>query len=53
MQEFRNRIAGLCCFNVKNDPVLMGFKKLFGESAEESFEGYSEIVGTVLMIFQK
>lgn len=49
MQEFRNRIAGLCCFNVKNDPVLMGFKKLFGESAEESFEGYSEIVGTVLM----
>lgn len=48
MQEFRNRIAAICCFNVKNDPVLVGFKKLFGESAEESFEGYSEIVGEVL-----
>lgn len=49
MQEFRNKIAGICCFNVKNDPVLNGFKKLFGDSAEESFEGYAQIVGTVLM----
>lgn len=48
MQEFRNKIASLCCFNVKNDPVLLGFKKLFGESAEESFEGYAEIASTVL-----
>ena len=49
MQEFRNKIAGLCCFNVKDDPVLQGFRRLFGESAEESFEGYAQIVGTVLM----
>lgn len=49
MQEFRNKIAGICCFNVKNDPVLNGFKKLFGDSTEESFEGYAQIVGTVLM----
>ena len=48
MQEFRNKIAGMCCFNVKDDPVLKGFRKLFGGSAEESFEGYSEIVGNVL-----
>lgn len=48
MREIRNRIASICCFNVKNDPVLQGFKMLFGESAEESFEGYSRIVGTVL-----
>lgn len=48
MQEFRNKIASLCCFNVKNDPVLLGFRKLFGESAEESFEGYAEIASTVL-----
>lgn len=41
-------IAGMCCFNVKNDPVICGFKKLFGSSAEESFEGYSEIAGNVL-----
>ena len=49
MQEFRNKIAGLCCFNVKDDPVLRGFKKLFADSAEESFEGYAQIVGKVLM----
>lgn len=48
MREFRNKIAGMCCFNVKSDPVLEGFKKLFGETEEESFEGYSEIVGNVL-----
>lgn len=48
MQEYRNKIAGLCCFNVKDDPVLQGFKMLFGETAEESFEGYAKIVGTVL-----
>lgn len=48
MQEFRNKIAGLCCFNVKDDPVLQGFKRLFGSSAEESFEGYAQIVGAVL-----
>lgn len=48
MQEFRNKIAGICCFDVKDDPVLQGFKKLFGSSAEESFEGYAQIVGTVL-----
>lgn len=48
MQEYKNKIAGLCCFNVKDDPVLQGFKMLFGETAEESFEGYAQIVGTVL-----
>lgn len=48
MQEFRNKIAGMCCFNVKDDPVLQGFKMLFADSAEESFEGYAQIVGTVL-----
>ena len=48
MQEFRNKIAGICCFNVKDDPVLQGFKRLFAGSAEESFEGYAQIVGTVL-----
>ena len=48
MQEYKNKIAGICCFNVKDDPVLNGFKMLFGGSADESFEGYSRIVGTVL-----
>lgn len=48
MQEFRNKIAGICCFNVKDDPVLQGFRRLFGDSAEESFEGYAQIVGAVL-----
>lgn len=48
MQEFRTRIAGLCCFNVKDDIVLKGFKMLFSENIEDSFEGYSMIVGEVL-----
>lgn len=48
MQNFRNQIAGICCFNVKNDPVLKGFKMLFSENIEDSFEGYSQIAGEVL-----
>lgn len=48
MQEFRTRIAGLCCFNVKDDIVLKGFKMLFSDNIEDSFEGYSRIVGEVL-----
>lgn len=44
MEDYRKKIAGICCFNVKNDPLLKGFAKLFGDSALESVEGYTEIV---------
>ena len=48
MQDIRCKIAGLCCFNVKNDPLLKGFCGLFGNSAD-SFEGYSEIISALLL----
>lgn len=44
MEDYRKKIAGICCFNVKDDPLLCGFGKLFGKSALESVEGYTEIV---------
>ena len=44
MEEYRKKIAGICCFNVKDDPLLRGFGKLFGKSALKSVEGYTEIV---------
>lgn len=44
MEDYRKKTAGICCFNVKNDPLLRGFGKLFGKSALKSVEGYTEIV---------
>lgn len=44
MDNYRNNIAGICCFNVSGDPLLQGFSKLFGKSALKSVEGYTQIV---------
>lgn len=44
MEDYRKKIAGVCCFEVKDDPLLRGFGKLFGKSALKSVEGYTEIV---------
>lgn len=44
MEDYRKKIAGICCFNVKDDPLLRGLGKLFGKSALKSVEGYTEIV---------
>ena len=44
MEDYRKKIAGICCFNVKDDPLLKGFSRLFGDSAIESVEGYTDIV---------
>ena len=49
MINFHYMIAGICCFNVKEDPVLKGFAKLLGKNASESVEGYSEIISAVLL----
>lgn len=49
MEDYKKKIAGICCFNVKNDPLLKGFGKLFGGSALESAEGYSEIVSALAL----
>lgn len=48
MPDFRVKIAGICCFNVKDDPVLNGFSRLFGNNAAKGAEAYSEIVSAVL-----
>lgn len=44
MEDYRKKIAGICCFEIKDDPLLRGFGKLFGKSALKSVEGYTEIV---------
>lgn len=49
MEDYRKKIAGICCFNVKDDPLLCGFGKLFGESALKSVEGYTEIVSALVL----
>lgn len=46
-RSFRLNIAAISCFNVKNDPVLRGFSKLFGRNIEKSIEGWSQIVGAL------
>lgn len=48
MTDFQIKIAGLCVFNVKNDPVMDGFSRLFEGSAAKSAEAYSKIVSTLL-----
>lgn len=47
--NYRLMISGLTCFNVKIDPVLRGFSRLFGKSAADSARGYSEAVSAVLL----
>lgn len=49
MLDFHYKIAGICCFNVKDDPVICGFSKLFGKSASKSAEAYSQIISAVLL----
>lgn len=52
MDDYKKKIASICCFNVKNDPLLKGFSRLFGESAVESVEGYSDIVRALALAGQ-
>ena len=47
--DFHYKIAGICCFNVKDDPVICGFSKLFGKSASKSAEAYSQIISALLL----
>lgn len=52
MDDYKKKIAGICCFNVKEDPLLKGFLKLFGDSAAESVEGYADIVRALALAGQ-
>lgn len=49
MESFRNEIAGLCAFDVKEDTVLRAFSMLGGKSASKSIEAYSTICRVLLM----
>ena len=49
MVNFHYLIAGICCFNVKDDPLLNGFSKLLGKNPTESVEGYSQIISALLL----
>ena len=49
MESFRQKIAGLCAFNVKDDPVLGAFSMLGGKSRTKSYEGYSRLCSELLL----
>lgn len=48
MTDFQIKTAGLCVLEVKDDPVIDGFSRLFKGSAAESAEAYSQIVSALL-----
>lgn len=48
MTDFQIKIAGLCVFNVKDDPVMDGFSRLFDGNASNGAEAYSRIVSALL-----
>lgn len=49
MQDYKSKIARLCAFNVKSDPILRGFGKLNSNNAEDALEGCAEIVRTLAL----
>lgn len=49
MESFKQKIAGLCVFNVKSDPVLEAFSMLGGKSRTKSYDGYSRLCSALLL----
>ena len=49
MQDYKSKIARLCAFNVKSDPLLCGFGKLNSDNAADALEGCAEIVRTLAL----
>lgn len=47
--DFSEKTAGLCVFNVKQDPLIKAFGKLGSGSAEENALAYSQICYELLM----
>ena len=48
MNNFKQELAGLCAFNVKNDALIKAFSALGGRSAVKSVEAYMEICAVLL-----
>lgn len=46
---FDNKISSLCCFNVKEDPVMYAFSRIFGKNIQKSVNGYSDIISALLL----
>lgn len=49
MQDYKSKIARLCAFDVKSDPLLREFGKLNSDNSIEALEGCAEIVRTLAM----
>lgn len=49
MRDFKIKTAGICCFNVKNDPLIRGFSRLFGGTGAKGAAAYSDIISAVLL----
>ena len=49
MEDFGLRIAGLCAFDVKDEPIMRAFSALGKGTAAESAEAYSEICRLLLV----
>ncbi len=48
MENFRLELAGLCVFDIKDDPLIKAFSGLGGRSRSKSIECYSKICGILI-----
>ncbi len=48
MENFRQELAGLCVFDIKDDPLIRAFSSLGGKSCSKSIASYSEICGVLI-----
>ncbi len=48
MENFRRELAGLCVFDIKDDPLIKAFSGLGGKSCSKSIACYSGICGVLL-----
>lgn len=49
MQDYKSKIARLCAFDVKSDPLIRGFGKLNSDNSADALEGCAEIVRTLAL----
>ncbi len=48
MNNFKQELAGICAFNVKNDALIKAFSALGGRSAAKNVEAYAKICAVLL-----
>lgn len=47
--DYSKQIAGLCVFNIKNDPLIQAFARLGQGTVQDSIQSYSQICYQLLM----